>query len=74
MALVKTKLNVEGVLSGSSREGNFTFDDNLTISGNLTVDGTTTSVNSNTVNIGDNMIVLNSDETGTPSQDAKVLK
>ena len=38
--------------------------------GNLTVNGTTTTVNSNTVNIGDNIIVLNSDETGTPSQNA----
>ena len=38
--------------------------------GNLTVSGTTTTVNSNTVNIGDNIIVLNSDETGTPSQNA----
>lgn len=28
---------------------------------NLTVDGTTTSINSNTVNIGDNQIVLNAD-------------
>ena len=71
-SLVKTKLDAEGVLSGSTHEGDFTFDDNLTISGNLTVDGTTTSVNSNTVNIGDNMIVLNSDETGTPSQDAGI--
>ena len=35
---------------------------------NLTVNGTTTTVNSNTVNIGDNILVLNSDETGTPSQ------
>jgi hypothetical protein len=67
-----THLNSLGVLSGSTHEGDFTFDDNLTISGNLTVDGTTTSVNSNTVNIGDNMIVLNSDETGTPSQDAGI--
>ena len=40
------------------------------ISGNLTVSGTTTTVNSNEVNIGDNIIVLNSDESGTPSQDA----
>ena len=43
---------------------------NVTIAGNLTVSGTTTTVNSNTVNIGDNMLVLNSDETGTPSEDA----
>jgi len=40
------------------------------ISGNLTVNGTTTSVNSNEVNIGDSIIVLNSDETGAPSQNA----
>jgi len=45
---------------------------NVTISGNLTVNGTTTTVNSNIVNIGDNLIVLNSDETGTPSQNAGI--
>ena len=37
---------------------------------NLTVTGTTTTVNSNTVEIGDNILVLNSDEAGTPSQNA----
>ena len=36
---------------------------------NLTVNGTTTTVNSNTVNIGDSNLTLNSDETGAPSQD-----
>ena len=40
------------------------------IKGDLTVQGDTTTVNSNTVNIGDNILVLNNDETGTPSQDA----
>jgi len=40
------------------------------IAGNLTVNGTTTTVNSNEVNIGDSIILLNSDETGTPSQNA----
>ena len=45
---------------------------NVTITGNLTVNGTTTTVNSNTVNIGDNIIVLNSDETGTPSQNGGI--
>ena len=67
-----THLNSLGVLSGSTLEGDFTFDDNVIVEGNLTVNGTTTSVNSNTVNIGDNIIVLNSDEGGTPSQDAGV--
>ena len=47
-----------------------TFSGNVTVSGNLTVNGTTTTVNSNTVSVGDNIIVLNSDETGTPSQNA----
>jgi len=45
---------------------------NVTIGGNLTVSGTTTTVNSNTVNIGDAIITLNSDETGTPSQNAGI--
>ena len=42
----------------------------VVIAGDLTVNGTTTTVNSNTVNIGDNILTLNSDETGTPSQNA----
>ena len=117
-SLVKTKLDADGVISGSDQvlggtnivsssnqirpllpsgtisgsdqisasldtryvnltgnetiEGNKTFDDNIIVEGNLTVNGTTTSVNSNTVNIGDNIIVLNSDETGTPSQDGGI--
>lgn len=46
--------------------------DTVTIAGDLTVNGTTTTVNSNTVEIGDSIITLNSDETGTPSQDAGI--
>jgi hypothetical protein len=42
----------------------------LTVSGDLTVSGTTTTINSNTVSIADNIILLNSDETGAPTQDA----
>lgn len=52
--------------------GNKTFGNDVIITGDLTVNGTTTTVNSNTVNIGDNIVVLNSDETGTPSQDAGI--
>lgn len=44
----------------------------VTISGNLTVSGTTTTVSSNTVTLGDNTILLNADETSTPSQDAGI--
>jgi hypothetical protein len=42
----------------------------VVIAGNLTVNGTTTSVNSNEVNIGDSIIKLNSDETASATQDA----
>jgi predicted RecA/RadA family phage recombinase len=45
---------------------------NVIIGGNLTVSGTTTTVDSNTVNIGDAMITLNADETGTPSQNGGI--
>jgi len=42
--------------------------DNVTINGNLQVLGTTTSVDSTVVNIGDNIIKLNSNQlTGTPA-------
>lgn len=51
---------------------NDTFSGNLIITGNLTVNGSTTTVSSNTVSVGDNIIVLNSDETGTPSQNAGI--
>lgn len=40
---------------------------------NLTVTGTTTSINSTNLNIGDNQITLNSDVTGTPSENAGLI-
>jgi len=66
-------VTMTGALNGPA---SFTIDpashgDNLgtvVIAGNLTVNGTTTTVNSNQVDIGDSVILLNSDETGTPSQ------
>lgn len=45
--------------------GNSTFENNLTVSGNLTVQGTTTSIETTNTNITDNIIELNSGETGT---------
>jgi len=44
----------------------------LTLSGDLTVNGTTTTVNTATLNVSDNIITLNNDVTGTPSQDAGI--
>lgn len=49
-----------------------TFGSGVVITGDLTVNGTTTTVNSNTVAVGDNILVLNSDEAGTPSQNAGI--
>ena len=45
---------------------------NVYITGNLIVNGTTTTVNSNVVEIGDSIITLNSDEAGTPSQNGGI--
>lgn len=42
----------------------------VVIAGDLRVDGTTTTVNSSTIELGDNIIVLNGGETGTPSANA----
>jgi hypothetical protein len=45
---------------------------NMVVQGDLIVNGTTTTVNSNEVNIGDAILLLNSDETGSPSQNAGI--
>ena len=52
--------------------GNKTFSNDVTVDGNLTVNGTVTHVNSTTVDIGDNILVLNSGATGTPTLDAGI--
>ena len=49
-----------------------TIGNDLVVTGDLTVSGTTTTINSNTLNIGDNIITLNSDVTGTPTQNAGI--
>jgi hypothetical protein len=63
-----------GVISIGQAVGtadNVTFND-LIVSGDLTVSGTTTTVNTETIELADNIIVFNSNETGTPSQDAGI--
>jgi len=44
----------------------------VTIKGNLVVSGTTTTVNSETLEVGDNFIILNSGVTGSPTLDAGI--
>ena len=45
---------------------------NLTLSGNLTVSGTTTYINTTQLNVGDNIISLNADMSGTPTENAGI--
>ena len=47
-----------------------TFSDNAIFNGNLTVNGTQTILNTETLTVDDNLIVLNNNESGTPSADA----
>ena len=51
---------------------NVTFND-VVVSGNLTVSGTTTTVNTETINLADNQILLNSNYTGsTPTENGGI--
>jgi len=45
---------------------------NLTVTGNLVVTGSTTSVQTETITLDDNIIVLNNNENGVPSQNAGI--
>lgn len=44
----------------------------LTLSGNLTVSGTTTSINTETLTVDDNVIILNNNVTGAPTENAGI--
>jgi len=47
-------------------------DNTFIVRGNLQVEGTTTTVNTETINLADNIITLNSDVTGTPTENAGI--
>jgi hypothetical protein len=68
-----TESNVKSILA--SLDSNDTLyigdagnDSTISIRGNLTVSGTTTTVNTEEIKLADNFIVLNSNQTGTPSE------
>ena len=64
-------VSVDGTLSSDDiTASTMTASGHVIVQGNLTVNGTTTTVNSNTVAIGDSIMTLNNDETGTPSENA----
>jgi len=45
---------------------------NVTVGGDLTVSGTTTTVNTETINLADNTITLNSNATGSPTENGGI--
>ena len=49
-----------------------TISANLIVTGNVTVQGTTTTIDSETINLADNVIVLNSGTSGAPSENAGI--
>ena len=64
-------VSVNGTLASDDiTAATMTASGHVVVQGNLTVNGTTTTVNSNTVAIGDSIMTLNNDETGTPSENA----
>lgn len=52
---------------------NVTISQNLVVTGNLTVSGNTTTINTETLLIEDNVIVLNSGHTGSPTTNAGIM-
>ena len=61
-----------GNLTIDSAGGTVTIDDNLTVTGDLTVSGTTTSINTETLTVDDNIIILNNNVTGSPTENAGI--
>ena len=55
-----------------SLPANVTISNNLTVTGNLTVNGNVTTLNTETLAIEDNIIVLNSNVTGSPALNAGI--
>jgi hypothetical protein len=70
---ITTVANASGAQTGYSHS-NLKYNpstETLTVS-NLIVSGTSTTVNTETINLADNIITLNSNEAGTPSQNAGI--
>jgi hypothetical protein len=73
--------NLDGTLSdGIVRPNNistvatddFLFPNDVTVTGNLTVNGTMTTMNTQTVTVEDNILLLNSNVTGAPTTDSGI--
>lgn len=58
--------------TGANTMASLTTTGDVVVGGNLTVSGTTTTVNTETINLADNVITLNSNATGSASEDAGI--
>jgi len=70
--LYYTDTRVQNYINGNRTYGGVTTTGNVVVGGNLTVSGTTTTVNTETINLADNIITLNSNEAGSPTQNAGI--
>ena len=57
-------------IDGTIYIGDTSTSNNIVVRGNFEIQGTQTTVNQETVKISDNELILNSDVTGSPTQDA----
>lgn len=57
---------------GDAADVDITFAGDVIVSGDLTVSGAVTTVNTETINLADNLIVLNSNATGSPTENAGI--
>ena len=57
---------------GTNTDDTITSKGHMVVEGNLTVSGTATAINTTQTTINDNIITLNNDVTGTPSQNAGI--
>ena len=70
-ALNKLVTTVYGVdVNGLMEADSAVISGDISIGGNLTVSGTTTTINTETLTLQDNIIILNSNSAATPTEDA----
>lgn len=67
---IETTLSGKDIVIGLPSDVSIT--NNLIVGGNLTVNGTVTTVNTETINLADNIILLNSNAVGTPTENAGI--
>jgi hypothetical protein len=71
-SLTSKSANTDLVITAAGT-GKVQINDDMQVTGNLTITGVTTTVNTTTLSVADNIIDLNSDvTTGTPTEDAGI--